>query len=141
MRRRKGLTLLELMLVMLVVTIIALIVTPRVLLMTRQAQEAQLHAHLHSLRDSLAVFNAHCGDWPGRLEDLLATSGEGLIGGSGKPINPDAYRGPYFVACPDGQLPKDPMTGERDWVYNPTLGKVHSRSPRQALDGTFYADW
>jgi len=141
MRGRKGLTFLELMLVVVILAILASMITSRLMSFVRRSREAQLHAHLHALRDGLAVFNAHCGDWPARLEDLLATSGEGLVGGNGVPINPKDYRGPYLLASPRGRIPKDPMTGQSDWVYDPRLGRVHSRSTRQALDGTYYCDW
>jgi type II secretory pathway pseudopilin PulG len=132
---------LELLIVMVIMTVIFLIVLPKIAGVVRQGHEAQLHTHLHGLRNALATFHAHCGDWPAALADVVAPAGSHLIGASGRPIDPEDYHGPYFTATPTGTLPEDPMTGVADWAYLAVMGTVHSASPNQALDGTYYRDW
>lgn len=140
-RRRAGFTLIEVLIVIVVVAILAAIVIPRIWPTRREAKESQLRGNLHELRTSITLFQAHCGDWPGQLEDLVATTGAGLIGASGDPIPEDCFQGPYFTASPDGQVPLDPMTYARDWSYQPTTGAVHSSSDGTAKDGTAYSTW
>jgi hypothetical protein len=93
------------------------------------------------MRLSISLFQAHCGDWPGQLADLVATTAAGMVGGSGNPIPEDCFKGPYFVCSPDGQLPLDPMSGARDWSYGPATGEVHSSSDATAADGSSYSTW
>lgn len=125
----------------LVIAILAAIVIPRIWPTIREARESELRADLHGMRNSAALFIAHCGDWPGQLEDLLATDPTGLVGGSGQPIPAYCFQGPYFIASPDGQLPVDPFTGARDWTYDPSTGAIHSSSTLTASDGTLYSTW
>jgi general secretion pathway protein G len=139
--RRSGLTLIEVLIVVMVIAILAAIVLPRIWPTRREAAEGQLKGNLHELRTSIALFQAHCGDWPGQLSDLVATTGTGLVGGNGVSIPEDCYKGPYFTASPDGHLPLDPMTGVRDWTYEPTTGAVHSSSDGVATDGSHYSAW
>jgi general secretion pathway protein G len=139
--RRRGFTLIEIMIVIVVLAILAAIVIPRIWPTVREARESELRANLHGMRASLGLFNAHCGDWPGKLEDLLATDPTGLVGGSGDPIPPDCFQGPYFITTPGGVLPTDPFTGARDWQYDPHTGAVHSASAKTASDGTAYSTW
>jgi len=141
LRRTGGFTLIEVLIVVVVVAMLAAIVIPRIYPTARQARETELRANLHAFRTSIVLFHAHCADWPAQLADLVATSGEGLTGGNGVSIPPDAFKGPYFIASPDGFLPVDPFTGACDWTYDPTTGAVHSASPRISSEGTAYSTW
>jgi len=140
-RGRRGFTLIEVVIVIIVIAVLAAIVIPRIWPSGREAHEAELRANLHGMRSGIALFGAHCGDWPGRLDDLMATDPTGLVGGSGQPIPPECFHGPYFVASPDGQLPVDPFTSQRDWDYDPATGAVHSRSTKTSTDGAPYNSW
>ena len=142
MGRRSGVTLIELIVVMAVVGTLASIVTPRVVGVSRQARESQMRAQLRALRNAVAVFRAQCGDYPGDLDDVVADSGTtGMTGGNGLPISGDDYAGPYFTATPTGQIPIDPTTGLKNWVYTATTGLVRSGSTNTATDGTDYSTW
>jgi general secretion pathway protein G len=138
---RSGFTLIEVLIVVIIIAILAAIVIPRVSPTRREAREAELLGQLHEFRCCLALFHAHCGDWPANLADLIATDGTGLVGGGGQPIAPEAYQGPYFVATGGGQLPKDPFTTKPDWVYDPNTGAIHSASTLISRDGTYYSNW
>lgn len=138
---RVGLTIIEVLIVVMVIAILAAIVLPRIWPTRREASESGLKGNLHELRVSVALFQAHCGDWPGELADLVATSGAGLVGGNGVPIPENCFQGPYFIASPDGLVPIDPITGARDWLYEPTTGAVRSSASGIASDGTQYSTW
>ena len=138
---RKGFTLIEIMIVVIVLAILAAIVIPRIWPTVREARESELKANLHGMRASLALFNAHCGDYPSRLEDLLATDATGLVGAHGDPIPAGCFQGPYFITTPGGILPLDPFTGARDWDYEASVGAVHSSSTQTSSEGTPYSAW
>jgi len=140
MYRRSGFSLIEVTIVMTLLAIIALIVLPTVVNASRDSRETQLLSHLRALREAVALFQSQCGDLPAKLEDVVAADGSGLKGASGDLIPANSYRGPYFTA-PGGQLPVDPMTGARDWHYEPTTGQVHSASTGVSSKGTLYNTW
>jgi general secretion pathway protein G len=142
---RRGFTLIEVLIVIVVIAILAAIVVPRLLGAGRQARETSLRGHLHELRNSLGLFQAHLGCYPQNLEDLMASSppAQGILedGTTTVDIVQADWQGPYLTT-PDGQLPVDPITGERDWVYDVTdPGLVHSAATGNGLDGTAYSTW
>ena len=97
----------------------------------RSAREASLRATLQQLRNAIALFQAQCGAYPARLDDLMAVTapphGTNSRGGRAR-INPTDYQGPYLTT-PDGQLPEDPITGDGEWDYDASTGEVHSKAP------------
>jgi general secretion pathway protein G len=137
--RRAGFTLIEFLIVTVTVAILASFVIPRLLGASREARETRLRADLHELRHAINLFQACCGDYPDELTDLLLATAP-ASGGNGVPINPADWRGPYITTS-DGDLPIDPVTGERDWKYEEETGEVRSASQAVARDGTRYRDW
>ena len=140
-RAQQGFTLIEVLIVVVVIAILAAIVVPRILGAGREAREGQLRGNLHALRTSIALFQAHTGEYPATLDDLLKADATGMVGASGSPIVPSLFRGPYFSPLPTIALPTDPMTGAADWLYTPNLGGVHSSSAWTSTDGTDYSAW
>jgi len=142
MRGRKGFTLIEVLIVIVVIAILAAIVVPRLLGAGREAREASLRAHLQEIRNALGLFQAQCGDYPNALTDIMATSAP-ASGGTGVMINPADWKGPYLTT-PNGALPNNPVTGSNvegtDWVYDKTNGAVHAKAGT-AKDGTDYSTW
>lgn len=106
-------------------------------------REVALQYTLQRLRNSIALFQAACGVYPLKLEDLVATEApeKGIIGGSTdeKEIDPDDFQGPY-LATPDGELPADPITGKREWSYNPKTGEVRSQAKGRTPNGKRYRE-
>ena len=143
MKGRKGFTLIEVLIVIVVIAILAAIVVPRLLGAGREAREASLRAHLQELRNALGLFQAQCGDYPAALTDLMATTCP-AAGAAGVVLNPADFRGPYMTT-PSGELPNNPITGANvvgtDWLYaNPASGAV-SAAAGTAVDGTDYSTW
>ena len=138
LRRRKGFTLIEVLIVIVVIAILAAIVVPRLLGAGREARETSLRAHLQELRNALGLFQAQCGDYPAQLADIMATSAP-ASGGNDVAINPLDFQGPYLTT-PGGGLPKNPVSGAIDWDYVATTGAIHAPAG-VAVDGTNYSDW
>ena len=139
-KSRKGFTLIEMLIVIVVIAILAMIVIPRLLGAGRKAKESALRGDLQQLRNSIQQFEADCGDYPAALGDLMAAPAAGSSGGQGLSLDTVAWKGPY-MRTPDNGLPNDPFTAAADWTYDGTTGDVHSASTLTALDGTNYSAW
>ncbi len=137
---RKGWTLPETIITIIVIAILALVVFPRILALGCKTKEATLRGELAQLRGAIALFEADCGDYPLRLEDVQQRP-ENDKGGTGLTIDLKAWKGPYYNVTPHGMLPPDPVTGEPDWKYTPSKGDIRSASTKTALNGTKYNEW
>ena len=139
-RRRKGFTLIEMLIVIVVIAILALIVIPRLLGAGRKAKEATLRGDLHQIRNSIQQFEADCGDYPSALAQLMTVPSAGN-GGGGIALDVNGWQGPY-LRTPDSNLPKDPFTeSSTTWSYTASTGHVASGSTLTAINGDAYSAW
>jgi len=138
-RKRRGFTLIEMLIVIVVIAILALIVIPRLLGAGRKAKEAALRGNLHQIRNAIQQFEADCGDYPAELSQLM-TEPAGGNGGTGVALDVEGWQGPYLRTA-DGNLPADPFTGAADWAYTPSTGHVQSSSTLTAINGEAYSSW
>ena len=142
--RQSGLTLIEILIAVVVVSILAMVVIPRALGAGRAAREATLQGDLHLLRQAVESFRADTGGNPLFLAQLMSDDAPryAFLPPDGHPIRvlKGAYRGPYLVTG-SGRLPADPMTGSRWWGYDFRTGRLWSRCTDAALDGTTYTHW
>jgi general secretion pathway protein G len=129
----RGFTLLELLLVILILSILALLVVPRLMGAGRYAREAALKADLRELRSAIERFGGDVGRYPSALEELYLQN-------SVPEDDRRFWKGPY-LRTDWYEVPRDPITGKRDWRYDPTTGHVRTASTETALDGTHYSDW
>jgi len=140
---KKGFTLIEMLIVIVVIAILAVIVIPRLLGAARKAKEASLRADLKCIRDAIEQFEANTAAYPPELADLMVATGSAISAdadGRGMSVDRSAYTGPY-LKTPDNSLPDDPFTGEPDWNYNNTTGEVHSSSTLASLSGVAFSTW
>jgi len=140
---RRGFTLIEMLIVIVVIGILAIIVIGRFTGIGRRSREAALRSDLHSLRTAIEHFEADAGAFPPDLTDILAADGASISAdadGAGRSVDRTGYQGPY-LRTGDNNLPNDPMTGAADWTYDNANGDVHSSSTLTALDGTDYTTW
>ena len=142
--RRRGFTLIEMLIVIFVIAILAMLVIPRTMAARRRAKEAQLHADLKQMRDAIERFEATMGAWPPALSDVTAQTASAIsadFDGRGGAVDRTAYDGPYLVINGAPWLPVDPFTGAANWNYDNASGDVHSAGTLTATDGTAYAAW
>lgn len=162
LRSNKGITLTELVVVMVVLSILAAVVMPVARFEKRRVKETELRQDLREMRDAI--------DYYKKLSD------EGMIqkeaGGTGYPKTLDVLvqgvtlQNPPIVVPGMPQLPAqkkyrflrkipvDPMTGSNEWGMRSNEDEpdstvwggqdvfdVYSQSEGTALDGTKYKDW
>jgi len=143
-KNRRGFTLIEVLIVIIVVAVLAAIIVPRFLQAERGAKESSLRAHLQELRYAVALFQAQCGTYPGDLQDVCEPTFANITNPSNSvKIAESKWSGPY-VTTPDGNLPKNPITNANvegtDWIYDATTGSV-TAAAGTALDGSDYSGW
>jgi len=154
---RRGFTLIELLIVIVVISILALIVIPRVTGASRKAKEATLKADLQTIRSAIAQFSADTGCNPTALTDLVVTTAPGSgvdDSGNSVTIPTGSYQGPYLmrqggIGGTSIGIPINPFTplasGSIDtaignhWAY--VNGVVTAKYPTSGstLDGIPYA--
>ena len=141
--RKCGFTLIEMLIVITIISVLAVIVIPRVAAAGRRGKEASLGADLKQLRDAIERFEANTAAWPPSLADLMAANGNAISSdtdGRGMDVDRRGYDGPY-LRTGNGTIPADPFTAAADWNYNNSTGEIHSRSTLTALNGTAYSTW
>jgi general secretion pathway protein G len=133
--KNAGFTLVELLIVVAMIAILATIAIPAMKNAPQKAKEAVLKEDLYQMRSCIDQHLADKGRYPASLQDLVD---QGYL----------------------RSMPKDPMTGQADWVEIPATADdeeelrplddegggmgiidVHSNSKDFALDGSLYEEW
>jgi len=128
--RRRGFTLLELMIVLTLIAVLVGIAVPIYKTLILRSRESTLKVNLHTLREVIDQYTADKKKAPQSLQDLVDAG--------------------YFRR--DG-MPLDPMTGQRTWreVVDSSVSSadqtetgitdVHSLSTQMSTEGTTYDTW
>jgi len=98
-KRRKGFTLLEILIVVAIIGLIASLVVPNLIGRYERSKEEIAKAQLEMLASAIEAFRLDVGRYPNSLEELISS-------------NDPKWRGPYLAKK---QIPKDPWG--RDYVY------------------------
>lgn len=110
-RNRRGFTLIELVVVLLILAILAAMIVPRFISRTEDAKVAKAASDLASLRSALDQFRIDVGRYPTTEENLdaLRSAPGDASGWKGpyiaKAVPPDPWQNPYIYEYPgaDGQ--------------------------------------
>jgi general secretion pathway protein G len=128
MSRKKGFTLIEMLIVIMVMGVLLSIALPQYKVALIQSREATLKADLFHFRDAIDQYQIDKGHYPATL-DALVTDG-------------------YLRA-----IPPDPVSGAADWREVPSepdpdspqdvpgVQDVKSSSSGTSLSGTPYSEW
>jgi len=101
MKKRRGFTLVELMVVMTIIALLISVVVPDYMGKMRRAEEAVLQENLTLMRDSLDKHYADTGRYPTSLEELVAKHYLRAI-----PKDPFTQSASTWVAVPPGDSRK-----------------------------------
>jgi type II secretion system protein G len=105
---RRGFTLVELLVVIVVLAVLAAIVLPKFVGASQRSRESALRADLKLLRNAVSAFNADTGTYPASLADLAATTAPAAgKSATGTDVNITAsdWHGPYIE-----EVPTDPIS-------------------------------
>lgn len=103
-RNRRGFTLIELVVVILILAILAALIVPRVVGRGDDAKQSKALSDISALRAQVQMFKNDVGTFPESLFDLRTRPAEGA----------DGWRGPYL----DRELPNDPWNNPYDYQVN-----------------------
>jgi len=146
--REKGLTLVELIVTVAILTILASAAMPITRFQVKREKERVLHRDLWEMRNAIDHYKdaADRGSFSNKVEsEGYPPDLETLVNG----VDVQGKKVRYLR-----RIPIDPMTGRAEWGLrsmqdDPTTDSfggqnvfdVYSKSPGTALDGTKYSDW
>lgn len=142
MRISRGMTLVELISIVVISTTLMAVFGHKSLPHLTRDPETALRLRLAEVRNAILVYRHDTGLYPTDLSDLTTTEAPTMgLDTRGRPmaINPDYWRGPY-LDCPL----TCPVSGEPlDYYCDPKTGAMKVRSPSQKIgsDGRRYGDW
>jgi general secretion pathway protein G len=139
--KRRGFTLVELLIVIVIIAVLAAIALPRFMDSGQRSKEASLKANLKLIRNGLELFKNDTGAWPATLSDLTVTSAPATgkdNAGAAKSITAGDYKGPYLRSVPNDPIANAAFTYS---TTSPNVGAVTSSASGNALDGTAYSSW
>jgi general secretion pathway protein G len=161
----RGVTLVELLSVMVVISILAAVAMPMYKVSVKRAKEYELKRDLRQMRDAIDEYKRWVDNgWINKVTDSgYPPTLDVLV--EGVSISNRAVGAGQTLWNPPGQLPPkmkflrkipvDPMTGKAEWGQkgnedaatgamissNKDVFDVYSKSDGEALDGTYYRDW
>jgi general secretion pathway protein G len=129
LRRQRGFTIIELMVVMSLIVVLATIGLAQYRTSVVRAKEAVLKEDLFRMRDAIDQYYADKNKYPPALEDLVSDGYLRQI-----PRDPITESASTWQAVPAEPDPNNPIS-------DPGVYDVKSGAEATALDGTRYADW
>ena len=140
-RLRKGFTLVELLIVIIIIAVLAAIAIPKFVNSGLRSKEAAMKSDLKLIRNAIELFRNDTSYYPKTLSDLSVstapTSGYDATA-TRKSITATDFKGPYLAT-----IPNDAVSGSA-FTYSTTSGSVGTvtcSATGTATDGTTYSAW
>ncbi len=151
MKRRRGFTLIEVLIVVVIMAVLAATIIPQFSSSTRDAKDSSLKFNMHAMRSQIELYKLHhLGKYPDEIGDATngflpqLTNATDVNGNTGDP-GPSYPYGPYI----DNDLPPNPFDGKNNvtevdlggdkpaavadanggWQYDPKTGAIWPNNP------------
>lgn len=151
MRSKKGFTLVELLIVIIIIAVLAAVAVPKISYGRRASHESSLKSKLRTVRDAVERVRQDTGLYPSHLADLTRSSAPTrMLTQSGNPaaVPAGTWQGPYLDERTagihdNGKDLFDPVCGGTfDYKRSGSkIGRVSACASGRALDGTDFEDW
>ncbi len=138
--RKRGFTLVELLIVIIVIAVLAAIAIPKFADRGIRARESATKADLRLMRTAIENFSLDTGTYPlepSHLSEPKPPEAGLDRKGNKVPISEASWHGPYLEPVPNSSITGKPFEYSTDAG---TVGKV-THPEGKASDGTNYADW
>ena len=135
-RRQRGFTLLELIIVIAIIGILATIAMPKMKDMPRRASEATLKQNLRTMRDVIDQYYGDKGRYPASLEALVEAGYLRKV-----PADPITRSSETWLLDYEEVNPDEPAAETDEGDGSPGIVDIHSGSPMKSLNGTPYSEW
>ncbi|HEX2643591.1 MAG TPA: prepilin-type N-terminal cleavage/methylation domain-containing protein [Thermoanaerobaculia bacterium] len=135
-RRQRGFTLLELIIVIAIIGILATVAMPKMKDMPRRASEATLKQNLRTMRDVIDQYYGDKGRYPASLEALVEAGYLRKV-----PADPITRSSETWLLDYEEVNPDEPAAEADGGDGSPGIVDIHSGSPLKSLSGTPYSEW
>ena len=150
-RGKRGFTLIEMLIVLIIIAVLAVVILPRIMNARRRAKDEATRQTLSQLNTAVEEFESDIGCYPTALADLFTRvnatyAGVGIAGTAVEAVTVTEantlWKGPYFK----GAYNPTPPIGQGTWSLITdtanTLGKVSMTGVTgKATDGSYYSSW
>lgn len=124
---RRGLTLVEILIVMAILATLAAVLYPSVSVQLRRGQSTALANQMDNLRQALSNFQQNVTKYPLFLTQLTAAPVNGDDDSCGANLttgNRNAWRGPYLTQSVNGNIPVGDATVDNQLIRLPSTGTL-----------------
>ena len=122
MRRRRGLTLLEVVVALVIMGILAAVMYPTIGSQLRGGHAAALAKHLENVRDAIVAYRDDVTQYPMRLAQLTTSPTTGALDLCGTALSAgerNDWRGPYMTSVITGDVPVGNATAKDTILRSP----------------------
>ncbi len=130
--QRRGFTLVEILIVVVILGILAAIVVPQFTSAAAESRDSSIKMNLNRIRQQLEIYREHHdGSYPTLVDFEDQLVGATDVDGAALPLGTPGAFGPYIREVPHnansgGTVVGNGAVGSSDWFYNETTGVFHA---------------